>query len=112
MYKTLWKDLHGAVCSIGFYTNSGIKLSSLTGFKYKNYIITDQLIYKIQRCDEVVFQFVKDDGITVSRVIKMPFWEFAERLNRTAEYENEGFAIIEIDDVETAGLVSLEIDLD
>jgi hypothetical protein len=112
MYKSLWKNLHGAVCSINFYSDNGIKLTSLTGFKVDNYIVTDEYIYKILKCDEVVFQFVKDDGFSQSRTIKMSFIEFTDRVNRLVEYENEGFALIEFDQIDTSEIPSMSINLE
>jgi V8-like Glu-specific endopeptidase len=111
MYQKLWKDLHGAVCSINFYSDNGIKLTSLTGFKVNNNIVTDEFIYKIQKCDEVVFQFVKQDGYTPNQIIKMPFAEFTERVNRLVEFENEGYALIAFDETVSFGAPSLSLAL-
>jgi hypothetical protein len=111
MYQELWKNLHGAVCSISFYSDNGIKLTSLTGFKVDNRVVTDEYIYKIIKCDEVIFQFVKEDGYTPNITVKMPFSEFIERINRLAEYENEGYALIELDQIDTSGISSMNIEL-
>jgi hypothetical protein len=107
MYQRLWKESHGAVCSISFYSENGIKITSLTGFKVNNSIVTDEYIYKIVRCQEVVFQFVRDDGYTSRLSMKMPFTEFTQRINRLVEFENEGFAIIALDGIGAHGIPSL-----
>ena len=112
MYQKLWENLHGAVCSINFYSDKGIKLTSLTGFRVNECIVTDEFIYKIQKCDEVVFQFVKNDGYTSFQTIKMSFIEFTERINRLVEFEDEGFALIEFSDIESLDIPSLSIELD
>lgn len=110
MYQDLWKNLHRSVCSIKFYSDNGIKLASLTGFKVDNKIATDEYIYEIEKCDEVVFQFVKEDGYSSNLIIRMPFGEFTERINRLVEYENEGYALIEFDQIESSCIPSLTIE--
>lgn len=110
MYSGIWKKLQGSVCSINFISDNGIKLSSLTGFRIANSIITDEYVYKIPKCDEVVLQFVKDDGYSVSKVIKMAHSTFCERVNRLAEFESEGFALIDMEEAELDGIAPLEIE--
>lgn len=111
MYKRLWKELHAAVCSINFFSDNGIKLTALTGFKVANYIITDESIYKILKCDEVVFQFMQDDGYSPKLTVKLPFGEFLERINRLVEFEDEGYALIELDQIDTADIPGMNIAL-
>lgn len=110
MYQKLWKDLHAAVCSINFYSDNGIKLTSLTGFKVKHYLVTDEFIYKVQKCEEVVFRFMKADGYSLNYEFRMPFIEFEARINRLAQFENEGYALIEIDDMDTSMIPSLTVE--
>ncbi len=111
MYKSLWKELHAAVCSINFFSDNGIKLTALTGFKISNYIITDESVYKILKCDEVVFQFMQEDGLTPKLTIKMSFCAFLERINRLAEFEDEGYALIELDQIDTSDIPGMDIEL-
>jgi hypothetical protein len=112
MYSTIWRKLHASVCSINFFSDNGIKLSSLTGFRAGNNIITDEFIYKAPKCEEVTLQFVKDDGYTVSHVIRMSYSELTERINRLVEFENEGYAIIDMDQSELNGIPSLDIEIE
>jgi len=85
------------VCYINFYSDNGIKVNSLTGFKVKDCIVTDEFIYKVQKCEEVVFQFVQEDGFTPHHQVRMSFTEFTQRINRLAEFDSTGYAIIEFD---------------
>ncbi len=112
MYKKLWENFHCAVCSINFYSDNGIKLAALTGFKVNKFIVTDEFIYKITKCDEVIFQFVNDDGFTIKHNIKLRFEEFTERINRIAEFEKEGYALIDIEDLGFDDIPSLAIETD
>lgn len=107
MYKNIWEESYRSVCSISFYTDSGIKFNSLTGFRVQNYIVTDEFIYQVKKCNEVVFQFVENDGYTPSFSVRMTFGEFNERLNRIVEYENEGYALIDLDNLEIDTVPSL-----
>jgi V8-like Glu-specific endopeptidase len=100
MYTGLWEKLHGAVCSISFLSDNGIKLSSLTGFRVDNNIVTDEYIYKIQKCVEVVIQFVKSDGYSPTKSIRLSFQDFTDRINRLAEFEDEGFALLDFTEAE------------
>jgi V8-like Glu-specific endopeptidase len=107
MYRRVWDCCYRSVCSICFFTENGIKLTTLTGFRSENFIITDEYIFKVKNYYEVVFQFVERDGYSVSHAIKMSFNELNNRLNRIAEYENEGYALIQIDDLELSHVPSL-----
>lgn len=107
MYRSIWDCCYRSVCSICFYTESGIKMNTLTGFYTDKYIITDEYIYKIKSCYEVVFQFVERDGYTPSHAFKMSFDELNQRLNRIAEYECEGFALIHTDNLILSQVPSL-----
>lgn len=97
MYRNVWDSCYKSVCSICFYTESGIKINSLTGFLIENSIVTDEFICSIKNCSEVVFSFFEKNGHTVSHSKRITYSEFKKRINRIAEFENEGFAIIHTD---------------
>lgn len=107
MYRSVWDCSYKSVCSICFYAENGIKLNTLTGFRSDNFIVTDEYIFKVKSYYEVVFQFVEKDGYTFSHAVKMSSDELNSRLNRIAEYENEGYALIQIDDLELSHVPSL-----
>ena len=67
-------------------------------------------IYHPQKCGEVVFQFVKENGYTLKKTIKIPYDEFSERINHLPEFENEGYALISMDNLEMDDLPSASID--
>jgi hypothetical protein len=107
MYKNIWDSCYQAVCSINFYSENGIKTSAITGFRIQNYLVTDEFIYEMKRIHEVVIQFVEKDGFTFSHSIKMSAAELNERISRVAEYENEGYALIHLDNLEIDNIPSL-----
>jgi hypothetical protein len=41
----------------------------------------------------------------------MPFSEFLERINRLAEFEDEGYALIELDQIDTSDIPGMDIEL-
>ena len=60
MYKTVWNKCQSSVCQLNFYSSSGIKLLSMTGFKVNDrYLITDDSILKIFKAVKVKIVFVK-----------------------------------------------------
>lgn len=107
MFKNLWRNCFRSICSISFYTENGIKINSLTGFRIQGYLVTDEIIYKAKPCEDVVFQFMEEDGCTPSLSLKMSYKDLLERLNRIAEYENEGFALIYLDNLNLDEVPSL-----
>jgi hypothetical protein len=110
MYRAIWEKLHKSVCAINFFSDNGIKLLSLSGFRVGDNIVTDELIYKAPKSDDVVIQFVKDDGFTISQEIRLTCNEFNERINRLVEFENEGYALIELDGKWLGDIPSFEVE--
>lgn len=99
MYRNVWDFCYRSVCSICFFSESGIKINTLTGFRIENYIVTEESIYKIRNCHEVIIQFFESNGYTISHSLKFNFEELKARINRVAEIENEGFALISTDNL-------------
>jgi hypothetical protein len=110
MFAKYWKKLHGSVCSISFMSDNGIKLAGATGFRVGQNIITDEIIYKFQKCEEVIFQFIKSDGYTASHSIHLSYADYTARINRLAEFEEVGFALISFENEELLDIDSLELE--
>lgn len=107
MLKLVWDNCYQAVCNISFFSENGIKVGALTGFRIQNYLVTDEFIYNIKRFGEVVFQFIEKDGYTPANSFRMSASEFHERISRVVEYENEGYALIHLDNLNMDGIPSL-----
>lgn len=99
MYKNVWDFCYRSVCSICFYTETGIKIGTLTGFRVENFIVTDEYVFKIKSCHEVVLQFFDSNGYTPTYSVKISFEEFKNRLNPTTQFENEGYALLQINNL-------------
>src|SRR6056297_1965107 len=64
MYRKIWHNCFRSVAQLNFYTDSDIKILTLTGFKIRNLLITDEGIRKISPYDKVEIKFVDKDGYT------------------------------------------------
>jgi hypothetical protein len=97
MYRQVWNKCHGAVCAINFFSSKGIRYDSVTGFKYGRYLITDEMVYKIDRASEVQVAFMEDDGLTVKASVKITDKDFRNRMVKGIKENIPGFALIDID---------------
>lgn len=72
MYRNIWYNCSQSVAQLNFYTDSDIKILTLTGFKIRNFLITDVGIRKISPFDRVEIKFVDKDGYTTvaSKLLK------------------------------------------
>jgi hypothetical protein len=95
MYRKVWNKCHSAVCAINFFSAKGIRYNSVTGFKYGRYLITDEMVYRIDRASEVQIAFMEEDGCTIKSSVKITFKDFKMRMINGVR-EN-GFALIDID---------------
>ncbi len=110
MYHTVWKRCQNAVCQLNFYSSSGIKIISMTGFKVNDhFLITDDYIYKIYKASEVCIRFLKDDGFTEEASVKIPMSELKQRIIRNFENKRIPFAAINIDFDEFKKIKSLKL---
>src|SRR6056297_173971 len=110
MYHTVWKRCQNAVCQLNFYSPSGIKIISMTGFKVNDhFLITDDYIYKIYKASEVCIRFIKDDGFTEKASVKIPMSELKQRIIRNFENKKIPFAAINIDFDEFKKIKSLKL---
>lgn len=112
MYRTIWKKCQQSVCQISFYSVSGIKLTSVTGFKSNGeYILTDESIYKIYKANEVQIRFVSEDGLTESASIRIQMSELKQRMIQSLSKDKIPFAIIHADFEEFKQIPSLKLNL-
>jgi len=108
MYRKIWKECHSSVCSIHFLSKAGTRITTFTGFKIKNYLITDDVIDKFTPPDTVLIQFTKTDGHTTRASKKFPFKKFKERIIHPGGNPSTGYVIIRLDDKEFKSIPSLK----
>ena len=96
MYRTVWDRCKSSVCSIDFISNAGTKIISFTGFKVRNYLITDDIIDKFTKPAEVWLRFT-EQAIPDPGIIRMSFKEFINSRIRFGRQMEPGFIILNID---------------
>lgn len=113
MYRTVWKNCQSSVCQINFYSTSGIKLLSMTGFKANNhFLITDDYFFKIYKASEVEIIFFKLDGYTENASKRLLMSELKNRVIKGIDNETTSFAAINIDFEEFKNIPSLKLKTD
>jgi Trypsin-like peptidase domain len=109
MYRKVWNKCQSAVCGINFYSSKGIRFDSVTGFKYGHYLITDEMVYKIDRASEVQIVFMEDDGCTIKASVKISEKDFRLRMVKGIKENIPGFALIDIDFPQFDEIPSLQL---
>jgi hypothetical protein len=109
MYRKVWNKCQSAVCGINFYSSKGIRFDSVTGFKYGHYLITDEMVYKIDRISEVQIAFMEDDGCTIKASVKISEKDFRLRMVKGIRENIPGFALIDIDFPQFDDIPSLQL---
>lgn len=94
MYKNIWQKSCRSVCSINIISSSNIILLSISGFRFGNQIITDDMIYDVKEAEKILIEFFKEDGNTVYSSLKMDYHEFLKLLPRKREFDRLGFVLI------------------
>jgi hypothetical protein len=97
MYRKVWSKCQAAVCAINFFSEKGIRFNSVTGFRHGRYIVTDEMVYKIDKASEVQISFFEDDGCTVKTSVKITEKDFKMRIVKGIRENIGGFALIDID---------------
>jgi len=109
MYRKVWNKCQSAVCGINFYSSKGIRFDSVTGFKYGRYLITDEMVYKIDHACEVQIVFMEDDGCTIKASVKISEKDFRLRMVKGIKENIPGFALIDIDFPQFDEIPSLQL---
>lgn len=113
MYKTVWNKCQSSVCQLNFYSSSGIKLLSMTGFKVNDqYVITDDNILKIFKAVKVKIVFVNPDGYTENKSVEISMEELKRRIIKGIDKKKAVFAAINIDFEEFKNIPSLKLSKD
>jgi len=80
MYRQIWRKAHRSIAEVNFYTRNKISIVNLTGFKFKNYLVTDGYVKRISHYDYVEIRFVGRDGMTPAATKVMSRDEFERNL--------------------------------
>ncbi len=107
-YSNVWKSLHGSVCNITLSSKEGIKIYSLSGFKYKNYIISEDTVFSFPHVKRINITFFGPDGNEKKETLQMSIKEFESRLITKANGYYEKFLIIRLWGGELENIPSLQ----
>jgi len=108
MYRKIWKECHSAVCSIHFLSKAGTHITTFTGFRIRDYLITDDIITKFEHPEKVYLKFVNEDGFTERAGKSMTYKTFKERIVYPGGEKIPGYSIIRLDDKEFRKIPSLK----
>ena len=111
MYKDInnsWNQFYQSVCSITYFKN-GDRLSSGTGFRVGEYIVTNAHVTEVPNADRVRLRFVEQDGFTT-------FWEkdytvsqFESLILDGQEKYSWDYVVLDIDCDEVKSIPSLSL---
>lgn len=75
MYRKVWEHCKSSVCSIDFISNTGAKIISFTGFKVRDFHLTDDIVDKFTKPSEIVLRFTESESDS-SGCLRMSYKEF------------------------------------
>ncbi|MBL7111676.1 MAG: trypsin-like peptidase domain-containing protein [Bacteroidales bacterium] len=107
MFRKIWKQVHPSVCSIHFMSKAGTRITTFTGFKIMNYLITDDVIDKFGIPDSVVLRFSMEDGCSERASKNFSFKDFKKKIIRPGGNAAPGYVIICLEDPEFKDIPSL-----
>ncbi len=107
MYRKVWEQCKSSVCSIDFISTAGNKITSFTGFKLKDYLVTDDVIDKFAKPAEVMLRFT-ESSIPGSGFIRMSFKEFLAAKLKTENNISPGFVLFDLKHKDLAIVPSLQ----
>lgn len=109
MLSKIWKSCHASVCQLNFLNERGVSVDSLTGFKVKDFLVTSQHAFCVDKAHKVELTFVDVDANTVTASMKIPYAEFTKEL-RIGVLNNCGhYAIFNINLPNFASIPSLTL---
>lgn len=112
MYREVWDECRASVCSINFYDENGITISSFTGFKANDLLITDDSVFCTEQAKRVLIRFVASDGLTPEVQINLEYGDFLSSIRTGGKPVTTSFAVLEIADPAFRLLPSLSISTD
>jgi hypothetical protein len=109
MYKEIWHKIAQSVAQLNFYLDSDIKIMTLSGFKVRNFLVTDASIRKVGPFDKVEIKFVKKDGCTPLASKTISKYQLDKRTIMGLNDKVLNFVFIKIDFEEFSSIPSLAL---
>ena len=95
MYRKVWEHCKSSVCSIDFITDAGTRIISFTGFKVKDYLLTDEVVDKFAKPSSILLRFTESDA-KASGCISLTYEEFLASKVEVKTNPKPGFLIFDI----------------
>lgn len=108
MYRKIWKECHASVCSIYFLSKTGTRITTFTGFRIRDYLITDDVITRVERPEKVHLKFTHEDGYSERAGKTLTYKSFNERILSPDDNKVPGYTILRLDDKEFRKIPSLK----
>lgn len=106
---SLWKNYYGSICSITFFDEKNERITSGTGFKVKNFLITNNHVIQVNKAVKVIILFVQDDGYSESMRFEYDYGKFKTFIEDGMDEYSWDYAILKIEDDIFKSIQSLEI---
>lgn len=108
MYKNLWTEVHASICSITFM-KEGQRVSSGSGFKVGNYLVTNNHVIQSYPATHVTVRFVNEDGYTDAVTKTFTSAEFSNMLVVGDPAYGWDYAILDLRSSEFSSLPTLSL---
>lgn len=109
MYRNIWKNISPSIALLNFFSESEIKIESLSGFMSNNYLITAYSVKYITHYEKVEICFVDTDGLTVTAKTTLSKEAFKNSIIKNTSSQNAGFCVLNADYPEFRNIPSLSI---
>jgi hypothetical protein len=94
MYRNVWKECHSSVCSITFLRKSGTRITSFTGFRLKDYLITDNILDKFSEPAKVIISFTGPDGFSETASKRLSYADFRKLTYTPPSGKDPGYLVL------------------
>jgi S1-C subfamily serine protease len=109
MLTKVWGSCHASVCQLSFLNERGVVIDSLTGFKVKNFLVSSQHAFCVEKAHKVELTFVDADANTVTASMRIPYAEFIKDFRIGVSGNIGHYAVFSIDLPEFENIPSLNL---
>jgi hypothetical protein len=107
MFREVWQKCFSSIGSISYLDKNGIVITSFSGFKAGNYLITDDSVFNIHDAQEVVVKFVESDGVTAAKTLHYSNQDFESKIFTGSMPYTKSFAVVVLKDPEFVKIPAL-----
>lgn len=105
----IWNSYHCSICSIIFSDSNQNRISSGTGFKVNDLLITNNHVVQIERAKTVKIKFVNSDGHTTNVEQNFSIDEFKSLFKEGMPESSWDFAIYDLKETEFNNIPNLRL---